>query len=332
MTLKLVLKRIGVAVLTIALAVILTFVLLRLTPGSAIDAWARDYATQNNLTLEEAYRRIAAMINYNPNEPIYQQFFRYVNGLLHGNLGVSMIYQQITVNSIIASALPWTLFVTSVSLLVSFLVGMFLGVRMAWKRNSVLEPATSFYAVITSAVPDFIFAIILLVVFSYSLNWFPINGAYDPLVTPGFHFDFIKSVLYHAVLPISTYVLTSIGGWALMMKGSAVSILGEDYITAAKARGVSESLIMSRYVRKNAILPLITGLAISLGGMLGGSALIENIFQYPGMGYYLGESVRQRDYTTMQGILLFLSITMVLANLIADLIYAKLDPRIKLEE
>ncbi|MFC5651195.1 ABC transporter permease [Paenibacillus solisilvae] len=331
MTPIIVLKRIGMAVITICLATIMTFVLLRLTPGNAIDAWARDYATQFGITLEEAYRRIAAMINYNPNEPLHEQFVRYISGLIHGNLGVSMIYQQITVNSIIANAMPWTIFVASISLVISFLIGMFLGVRMAWKRNSILEPAISLFSVITSAIPDFIFAILLLVVFAYGLNWFPVNGAYDPFVTPGFNLDFIVSVLYYAAMPILTFVITHIGGWALMMKGNAVSILGEDYIIAAKARGISESVIMNRYVLKNAMLPMITMLAITFGGMLGGATLIENVFQYPGIGYFLGEATRTRDYTVMQGIILFLSVTMVVANLIADLVYSKLDPRIKVE-
>nr|WP_276316325.1 ABC transporter permease [Paenibacillus artemisiicola] len=208
---------------------------------------------------------------------------------------------------------------------------MLLGVRMAWKRNSVLEPVVSLFTVITSAIPDFIFAILLLVVFAYGLNWFPVNGAYDPFVTPGFNLDFIVSVLYYAAMPILTFVITNIGGWALMMKGNAVSVLGEDYIIAAKARGISESVIMNRYVMKNAMLPMITMLAITFGSMLGGATLIENIFQYPGIGYFLGEATRTRDYTVMQGIMLFLSITMIVANLIADLVYSKLDPRIKVE-
>ncbi len=127
---------------------------------------------------------------------------------------------------------------------------------MAWKRSSVLEPVISFYSVITSAIPDFIIGIILLVIFAFGLNWFPFTGAYDPDVVPGFNFDFIVNVFYHAALPILTFVITHIGYWALMMKGSAVSVLGEDYITAAKARGVAESRIMNQYVRKKCDPPV----------------------------------------------------------------------------
>ncbi|MFD2612277.1 ABC transporter permease [Paenibacillus gansuensis] len=324
-----VLRQLAASLLTVFLAMILTFVLLRLTPGSAIDAWARGYAAQYNVTLEKAYEQVALMINYNPKEPIYEQFITYVSGLLKGNLGYSMVSQSVSVNEIIASALPWTLFVSSIALFISFTIGIFLGVQMAWRRKSLLEPIVSVYSILTNAVPDFIFAILLLIVFSYGLGWFPINGAYDPFLDVGFNLDFIVSVFYYAALPILTFVIAMIGDWALSMKGSAVSVIGEDYVEAARARGLPDSVIMKKYVRKNAIIPLVTQMAMALGGMLGGAILVENLFQYPGMGYYMGNAVGQRDYTVMQGILLFIAVTMVFANLIADLIYSKLDPRIK---
>lgn len=332
MSLKGVLKRIGVSLITVFLAMLLTFFLLRMTPGSAIDTWARDFATQRGMSLEEAYRQITAMINYNPKEPIFTQLGRYLGGLLHGNLGMSMIYQNVSVNEIIANALPWTLFVLSVSLVISFLIGINLGAMMAFKRKTVLDPIISIYAILTSSVPNFIVGILLLVIFAFQFGWFPVNGAYDPIVEPGFNLPFILNVLYHGALPILTYVITTIGTWALTMKGSAVNVLGEDYIVAASIRGISERTLMSRYVKRNAMLPLITTLAVNFGFMLGGSPLIENVFSYPGMGYYIGQATQQRDYTLMQGLLLVTSIAVILANLASDLIYAKLDPRVKLEE
>jgi peptide/nickel transport system permease protein len=332
MTLRGVAKRIGISLITVFMAMLLTFILLRLTPGSAIDGWARDYATQRGITLNEAYRQIAAMINYDPNESIFQQLGRYLNGLLHGNLGVSMIYQSVSVNEIIANALPWTLFVLSVSLVISFLIGINLGAIMAFKRKTVLDPIISIYAILSTSIPNFIVAILLLVLLSFQFGWFPVNGAYDPIVDPGFNFPFILNVLYHGALPILTYVITTVGTWALTMKGSAVNVLGEDYIIAASIRGVPERKLMNNYVKRNAMLPLITTLAVSFGLMLGGSPLIENVFSYPGMGYYIGQATQQRDYTLMQGLLLVTSIAVIVANLVSDLIYAKLDPRVKLEE
>jgi peptide/nickel transport system permease protein len=332
MKITFVLKKTLLSFTTVLCAVLLTFFLLRLTPGSAIDGLARQLAQTNGITLEAAYERVAKMVNYDPREPLHKQLIRYVNELLHGNLGTSMIYQTVTVNEIVAKALPWTVFVLSISLLISFLIGIQLGTRMAWKRNSILEPIVSIYATITSAVPGFIIAILLLVIFAYNLNWFPYNGAYDIDVTPGFNLPFLWSVLKHAFLPILTYVITSIGGWALAMKGSAISVLGEDYVNAAYARGLSDRTIMKNYVRRNALLPLITSLAMNFGFMISGSALIENIFSYPGMGYYIAQASSQRDYTLMQGLLLVTATAVIIANLIADLIYSKLDPRVSIEE
>ncbi|MEZ0537306.1 ABC transporter permease [Caldicellulosiruptoraceae bacterium PP1] len=332
MNIKTILKKVLMSFVTVLCAVLLTFFLLRLTPGSAIDGLARQLAQTNGITLEAAYERVAKMVNYNPREPLYKQLARYVNELLHGNLGTSMIYQTVTVNEIVAKALPWTVFVLSISLLISFLIGIQLGTRMAWKRNSILEPIVSLYATITSAVPGFIIAILLLVIFAYNLNWFPYNGAYDIDVTPGFNLPFFWSVIKHAFLPIFTYIVTSIGGWALAMKGSAVSVLGEDYVNAAYARGLTDRTIMKNYVRRNALLPLITSLAMNFGFMISGSTLIESIFSYPGMGYYIAQASSQRDYTLMQGLLLVTATAVIIANLIADLIYSKLDPRVSIEE
>lgn len=332
MTLKIIFKRIGISLVTVLMAVLLTFNLLRMMPGSAIDGMARDLASKQNLPLADAYDKVARMINYNPHEPILNQLSRYLNGLVHGNLGTSMMYQNITVNQIVAKALPWTIFVLSISLAISFIIGVNLGAIMAWKRKTLLEPIISVFSIITSAIPAFIIAVLLLVIFSFQLGWFPYNGAYDSSVTVGFNLKFILSALYHAALPILTYVVTSIGGWALTMKGSAVNVLGEDYVNAAFIRGVSDKNIMKNYVKKNAMLPLITSLAMSFGFMLGGSALIENTFAYPGMGYYIGQATNQRDFTLMQGLLLVTAMAVIIANLIADLVYCKLDPRVNIEE
>lgn len=332
MNIKIILKRIGISLITVMMAVLLTFLILRMMPGSAVDGMARAMAQSTGITLEAAYDRVAGMLNYNPNEPIFQQLARYIGGLLNGNLGTSMIYQGVTVNQIVAKAMPWTVLVLSISLTVSFLIGTNLGVIMAWKRKSILEPIISIYSIITTAIPNFIVAILLLVIFAFSLNWFPINGAYDSNLDPGFNIPFILSILHHAFLPIITYIITTLGTWALTMKGSAVNVLGEDYINAAFIRGVSDKRIMKNYVKKNAMLPLITALAVNFGFMLGGSPLIENIFSYPGMGYYIGQATGQRDFTLMQGLLLVTSLSVIVANLIADLVYYKLDPRVKIEE
>jgi len=333
MSLRGLIKRLGVSLITLFSSMVLTFFMLRLTPGNAFDKWAQDLAKKQGITYEEARSLVVAMSNYNPDESLLSQFFRYINGILHGNFGSSMYNQTMTVQSILEKALPWTVFILTVALLLSFIIGVNLGIIMAWKRKSIVNPIISIYAIITNSIPNFLVAILLIIIFSFKLKWFPMRGAYDSSVaTPGFNIKFILDVLHHAALPIATYVITTLGGWALSMKGSAVSVLGEDYINAAWIRGVPEDRIMKYYVKKNAMLPLITSLAISFGFMIGGSALIESQFNYPGLGFYMSNATVKRDYSIMQGLLFVTSLTVIVANFIADIIYAKLDPRVKLEE
>ncbi len=326
-----ILKRIAVALVTLFFVTTLTFFVVRNTPGDALQVWALEIVQTYGISMEDAMKQVRAMYGYDPDEPVLSQYVRYVKGLAQGNLGTSILYKT-SVNEIIFRALPWTVFILSTSLLLSFTIGALLGMAIAWKRKTVLDPIITGYAAITGATPDYITALILLIIFAINLKWFPLKGAYDPAVKPGFTWEFIKSVLYHGVLPIAAYTFENTAAWALAMKGSAVSVLGEDYIMAAWARGLKERRIMTRYMGRNAMLPLVTGLAIAFGSMMGGSVLIETIFNYPGIGWFFTQAVTRRDYGLMQGLFFLTAAAIILANLIADLLYTRLDPRIRLEE
>lgn len=333
MSTKVLLKRIAFSLLTLLAAMVLTFFLLRLTPGNVYDRWAKDIAQKQGIKFEEAQEIVKAMSNYDPNEPLPLQFIRYAKGVVTGNFGNSMYNESVTVTSILAKALPWTLFIISLALFLSFVVGIQLGVIMAYKRKSILNPLISIYSTVSQSVPNFIIAILFIILFAFKLRWFPMRGAYDArIAVPGFTVAFLLDVLHHAFLPVLTFVFTTLGGWALGMKGMAVSVLGSDYITAANIRGVSEKNIMKNYVTRNAIIPQITNLTITFAMMLGGSALIEFQFNYPGLGFYLTEATMRRDYMIMQGLLFVTSFAVVLANFFAELIYAKLDPRVRTQE
>jgi peptide/nickel transport system permease protein len=323
-------KRVGVALITVFIITTLTFFVVRKTPGDVMQAWAMDIVQTYAMSYEDALAFVKSMYHYNPDQPLLDQYIAYISGLLRGDLGMSFIY-KVSVNEVIAKALPWTVLVTSVSLFLSFSIGMLLGMTIAWKRKTILDPIVTAYASFTGATPDYVTALVLLIIFAINLRIFPLKGAYDATIDPGFTWAFVKSVLMHAALPIMAYTFESTAGWALAMKGSAVSVLGEDYIMAARARGLKESRIMTRYMGRNALLPMITGLAIAMGSMVGGSILIETIFSYPGIGWFFGEALIKRDYGMMQGLFLFLATTVIFANLAADLLYSKLDPRIKLE-
>ncbi len=332
MSVKYFIKKILIAFATLLMASFLTFCLLRLMPGDAVFNWARTLAQERGIEIDEARRQVILMINYDPDEPFLSQLGRYYGNLAQGNLGDSFIYRGKKVNDLVAYALPWTLLVVSLSLVLSFFIGIQVGGVMAIKRKSIINPLITVYATITSAVPFYIFAILLQILFCFQLGWFPMNGAYDIWVTPGFNAEFFGSVLMHAAMPVATYVLTQLGTWALLMKGSAISVLGEDYVNAARARGIPDSIIRRKYVMKNAMLPLFTSVAMSFGFMMGGAVLIENTFKYPGMGSYIASAVSQRDLAVWQGMLLVTGSAVILANLIAEIVYSKLDPRIKMEE
>ena len=327
-----ILKRLGIAVLTIAVSSILSFVLLRCMPGDIFQNQARERARALNIPLDEAYRQIVLQYNYDPSEPMLKQAARYYGGILHGNLGVSMYNPGRTVNDYVAYALPWTLFIVCIALALSFFLGIGLGGVMAWRRKGWLSSFIMLFCTITSSIPVFVFAFLLMVFFVFQLGWFPMSGAYDIMVDPGFNLPFFLSACYHAVLPIFTFVLVSMGSWALQMKASGIAVMGEDFIFAARARGIPESVIRTRYVMRNAMLPIVTSVAIVFSGMIGNGAFVESVYIYPGMGKILAEASGRRDFSVMQGVLLIISVTTILANFIVELFYSKLDPRIKREE
>lgn len=317
------------ALITILAATLLSFVLIRTMPGDFLDLRATELVQQQGLPYETAYKIARTQYNYDPSVPIWRQFVFYIGNLLRGNLGMSMTL-RIPVSEIIWQALPWTLFLSLLSLSISFSLGMLLGVVMAWYRNKRwLISLMNGFSVISQAIPDFLFGLLLLVFLGVRLRWFPLRGAYDISVEPGLNVPFLLSVLHHAFLPAMAYTLASLGGWMLAMRASSMQVLSEDYIQVAEAKGLKKSRIFLRYLSRNAIMPPVTSLAIAFASMLSGSIFVEWMFAYPGIGYFFGYAIGNRDFTLLQGILLVSTITMVLANLMADVIYRWIDPRVK---
>ncbi|MFH1726198.1 MAG: ABC transporter permease [Elusimicrobiota bacterium] len=321
-------RKILVAVFTACVALVITFFLLRMMPGDIVHMIALELQQAQGVPYNEAYELAKAQLNYDPDAPVLMQFVKYLAGLAQGNMGVSIVYKM-PVGRIILKSLPWTLFVCSLALLGSFTAGTLLGMIAARKRGSALDHAITLYATFTQAIPDFLIALLLLVVFSVKLRWFPIVGAYSSDTAPGFNPAFLIDALYHAVLPVSAFTLQCMGAWALQARAAATSTLNEDYVTVAKAKGLKERTITLHYVGRNAMLPLVTGLAISFGAMLGGSMFIEGIFNYPGIGFYVGQAIGNRDFMLIQGIFLMTTFAMIFAVLMSEFLYSLLDPRIK---
>ena len=315
-------------VLTLVISLILVFFIAKAMPGDPVDTLVQQYMTADKLPYDQAYARAKVALNYDPDEPVMQQFFTYVGQLLHGNMGQSMTYKD-AVSNIVLGALPWTLLVCSISLLLSFAVGNIVGLFIGWKRSKVWDGILTGYQAFFGSIPDYIVAYLLIALFSVVLGIFPARGAYDSASTPGWNLAFIGDVLYHAALPVLTYFLTTVASWVMGMKSICVGLLGEDYMNYARARGLSRNRILFTYLGRNAMLPQITSLAISFGLLFGGSPVIENLFTYPGVGYYLNSAISRRDYPLMQGMFLMIIVMVLISGLAADALNKRLNPRLR---
>jgi len=320
------------AIITIWAVTTFTFFLVRLMPGNPIDVLIEQILTQESISYQEAYDRVAASFDIDPNASTLDQYFDWLGDLIRLDLGESITSPGTKVLDEIARFLPWTVFAVGSALLISFVLGIVLGMMMAYYRNSALDHILSLFASFMTGVPNYIWGLLIIIIIGIQWGMFDVGaarGTYDNGLTPGFNFAFIKSVLEHATLPIITYVVSTLGSWMLNMKSSTMSVLNEDYVNVAEARGLKDNRIITAYVGRNASLPLFTQLTISIGFVLGSGVVIEEIFVYWGLGHYLFQSITVRDYTSMQGVFLILTMTVVLANVFADLTYGFLDPRVR---
>lgn len=320
------------AIFTVWAVITFTFFLIRLMPGNPVDVYIDFLMNQQNIPYEEAKLRAASQFEFDPNESVISQYVRYIGQLVRGDLGSSITSTGTRVIDQIARFLPWTIFSVGLGLLISFTLGVSIGTLMAYTRNSWLDNLFSLLASILGAVPNYTWGLMILIVFGVQLQWFQIGdlrGTYDADMQPGFNVAFLLSVLKHAALPVIVYVIGSIGKWMLNMRNSTISTLGEDYVNVARARGLPSSRILLAYVGRNAALPMFTLLAIDIGFIIGGSVIIEELFVYKGIGSFLFWSINQRDYTSMQGVFLVITLSVVVSNLLADLLYSRLDPRVR---
>ena len=321
-------KKVLTCILTMLTSLLLIFFVIQAMPGDPVETLTQEYMKTGQLGYDQAYAKAKIALNYDPDVPILQRFTTYVKGIASGNLGQSMAFKE-SVSKIVLCALPWTLLVCSISLFLSFMVGVILGIYVAWKRSKLLDGVITGYQAVVGSIPDYIVAYLLVLLFSLTLGIFPSKGAYSSNVTPGFNLAFIGSVLSHAALPIFSYFLTTLAGWIMGMKANCLSVLGEDYINYAKARGISNKRIIFSYLGRNAMLPMVTSVAISFGMMFGGSPLIENLFVYPGVGYYLTTAISRRDYPLMQGMFLMIIVMVLISGLIAEFLNTRLNPRLR---
>ena len=312
------------AVISIFAVISFTFVLIRWMPGSAKDHLLAQMMS-NNVDADRV-RVMMGAYNLHPDKPLLQQYIHYMVAILHGDLGRSISYQE-SVLKIVGQAMPWTIYLSLISMVLIFGIGIAFGAYMAYQEGGRFDVGSSIFWIVVESLPYYVFAIGMLWFFSFTTGIFPIGNRFGTDVVPGFNPPFILSILYHSTLPILSLVITGIGGITLSMRGNSIQVLGEDYLRVARLRGLSEEVISLRYVGRNAILPMYTSMMISMGYLFGGSVILEKMFNYTGMGYYMLKAVNARDYPLMMGTFLFITIGVILGVTIADLTYGYIDPR-----
>ena len=324
-------RRAIMSVITIIATIIFTWALLEFSPASPADYILNQISPSalSSARSAEIYTSLEQYLqSLRPHGNPVVQALTYLINFLRGNLGVSIIY-EVPVTTLIANALPWTLFIVVTSVVISFFIGIRAGEIMGYKRGTRKDSILLMTFITIRSIPIYILGTLFLFFLGYELNIFPSGGAYSVSVTPGFNFPFIKSVLYHATLPILTLTLINLAGWAIHMRANTIYTLREDYVDFAETRGVMDKIIESKYVGRNSILPLYTSLIITLGFSFGGSVFVEEIFSYPGVGLLLYNSIRYNDYPVEMGILVIIVLAVVIGVFLADLTYSLLDPRVK---
>ncbi len=320
-----ILRRLGFYAVAAWASLTLNFFLPRMMPGDPESVIFARFRGQLRPEEVEALREAYGLSD----DPIFLQYFTYLTHVLRGDFGLSISAFPAPVTDVIATGLRWTLLLGGVSLVLGFVVGNALGVLGTWRRGSLLDSTLPPLLIFIGSFPYFWLATLALYLLSFELGWFPLRHAYSDRLSPSYSLDFVQSVLIHLILPAGTVVLVSIGGWLLGMRNTMIATLAEDYITFAEAKGLSQRRIMFSYAARNALLPNITAFGMALGFVLGGALLTEVVFSYPGLGYQLLTAVRNLDYPLMQGLFLMITFAVLGANLIVDLLYVRLDPRVR---
>jgi peptide/nickel transport system permease protein len=318
-------RRLGFFVFTLWAALTLNFALPRLMPGNPALAMIGKF--HGNLT-PQSLKSLEILFGVNTNRGIASQYVSYLHQVVTGDFGISLGFYPATVSSVIGSAIWWTFGLVGVTTVLAFVLGTGLGIVAAWRRGGVIDNVLPPVFVIASAVPYFLVAMVLVLVFGLSLHWLPYVDGYDVAGdVPGLNRYFIGDVLQHAILPALSLLITTIGTWVLTMRNTMITTLAEDYVRMARAKGLPGYRVMLDYAARNAILPNLTGFAMSIGFVVSGAILIEYVFNYPGVGFMLLQAVQGEDYPLMQALFLLITVAVLVAILLSDILTALLDPR-----
>jgi peptide/nickel transport system permease protein len=323
-----VLRKLALFVVTLWAAVTLNFLLPRLMPGSPVDAALAKLAS-SGAPITNAQRHAVEVQLGVPHASLISQYKDYLVNLFRFRFGTSYSFPNETVAHTIGKALPWTFILVGITTIVAFIIGTLLGVYAGWQRGKATDSSVTLGATFLAAFPPFWLGLLLLYVLAFKGNWFPIKGGYAAGLTPSWNPSFLRDAAFHSVLPAVTLVVTTLSGWVFGMRNNMINTLGEDYVTFAEANGLRSRTIALLYAARNALLPNVTAFGLSLGAVVGGSVLVEGVFGYPGIGNLLYVAVTNHDFPLMQALLLVICVSMLVAIFVVDLLYIRLDPRVR---
>ena len=314
-------KKIIYAAITIFAVLIFNYILFRVLPGDPLAMMMRNPKATPEMI--EATKQLFGL-----DKPWYIQFYLYFKNLFSGDLGMSFFFKQ-PVASVIGSRIMPTIIMVGLAEVLAIIFGIIVGIVAAWKRGTKIDVGTLGFSLITYSMPTFWLGMVMVVIFSVNLHMFPTSG----LLTPGMTYTaasfMVADYIRHLILPMVSLSIVLIGEYALTMRNTLIDVLSEDYITTAKAKGFGNRYILRKHALPNAMLPMVTIIAINLGLVVGGTVQVETIFSWPGLGSLMYEALRARDYPLLQGVFLLVTVSVVVANLIADITYSYIDPRVK---
>lgn len=322
---KYVARKLGFFFLTLWAVVTLNFLIPRLQPGDPAEKMIRAFIGKDAQLDPAQVAAVRAMLG-TPTGSLFDQYRDYLGQVLQGNFGITYSFYPFDVVTVIGRAFWWTVILITIVYVISFVIGVLLGAYAAWKRNSRFDTVVTIGSTFLGTLNPFWIALLILYMFAFTLGWFPMRGGYGES-TPGLSIEFLGDAFNHAVLPAVTLLIVTPIGWILGMRNTMVMNLGEDYVRLARAKGLPDRTVALQYAARNALLPSITGFALALGGVLGGAILVENAFDYPGLGRLMGIAVGNKDYPLLQALMLLTTVATLIANLVADLLYGVLDPR-----
>ncbi len=302
------------------------FFIPRLMPGDPFTFLSSEEGQVNSVFANEDIEKYKAY--YGLDQPMHIQALNYIKNLARGDLGYSIFYKEKVIN-IILSRLAWTFFIVLAASILSAVLGVISGCTSAYYKNSKFDKIINIFFVAASEVPSFLVGLLLLFVFAANLKWFPLSGGMTHFVEGQGLLMNLDDRLHHAALPVLALSITMMGHYYLLSRASLIKVLDKAYIKTAKIKGLSKYRIIFAHALKNALLPIITHFFMSMGTMIGGAIIVENVFKYPGLGTMMRSAIGMRDYTLIQGIFLFMSIFVLLMNYLADRVYKFVDPRMR---